>query len=193
MTKRNQLVALGFVAITLLFYSCGGDGQKNEELVKPSKEELRASIKVMEDSLKKLQVNQIPVENLHQMELINRLKLYYELYSEDKYSPVCLDNIHMIYSGMGVPELSSAYADTLLDKYPTYENRAMILESQGSNYDVFITPRDSAMVRYYYSLLLKENPNLNKDKRKGIIDRLAHNNLTFDEYLSKKIKDMAIK
>jgi len=193
MTKKNQLAAFGFAGIMLLLYSCGGGEQKKEEVVKPSKEELRASIKVMEDSLKNLQANQLPVQNLHRMELINRLRLYYESYSKDNYSSVCLDNIHMIYSGMGVHELSIAYADTLLEKYPKYENRAMVLESQGSNYDVFISPRDSAMVRYYYSLLLKENPDLDKDKRQGIIDRLAQNNLTFDEYLNKKIKDMVIK
>jgi hypothetical protein len=158
-----------------------------------SKEELRSSIKQMEDSLKVLQSSDMPVENLHRMELANRLIAFYESYPEDSYAPKCLDKIHMVYSGMGVHELSIAYADTLLLKYPVYENRAMVLESQGSNYDIFTSPRDSAKVRYYYTMLLKENPKMDKEKRQGIIDRLAQNQLTFDEYLNKKIMDMASK
>lgn len=192
MMKTLKIAAFGMLASVLLLASCGGE-EKAEEKTVATAEELKASIKVMEDSLKSLQANQLPVGNLHRMELINRLRLFYETYPEDNYAPVCLDNMHMIYSGMGVPELSIAYADTLLEKYPKYENRAMILESQGSNYDVFTTPRDSAKVRYYYTLLLNDYPNLDKDKRQGITDRLANNHLTFDEYLNKKIKDMAVK
>jgi hypothetical protein len=194
MTKITQIAALGVLASLMLFSSCGSEEKKIEEKkVLASKEDLKASIKQMEDSLKMLQAKDMQIENLHRMELANRLKAFYESYPEDDYAPKCLDNIHMVYSGMGVHELSVAYADTLLKKYPKYENRAMILESQGSNYDIFVTPRDSAKVRYYYSLLLKEFPNLDKEKRQGIKERLAQNHLTFDEYLNKKIQDIATK
>jgi hypothetical protein len=38
-------------------------------------------------------------------------------------------------------------------------------------------------VRYYYELLLKENPKLDKDKKEGIEMRLEHLDLNFDEYI----------
>jgi hypothetical protein len=194
MIKYIQTITFATFASLLLLFSCGNPNKEGKETkVLASKEELKASIKQMEDSLKLLQSKDIPVENLHRMELANRLKLFYESYPEDAYAPKCLDNIHMVYSGMGVHELSIAYADTLLRNYPKYENRAMILESQGSNFDIFSTPRDSAKVRYYYTLLLKEFPNLDKEKREGIKERLANNRLTFDDYLNKKIEDMASK
>jgi hypothetical protein len=194
MIRIIQSTSFAILASLLLFTSCGSETKEAEEKkVLLTKEELKVSIKQMEDSLKTLQANDIPVENLHRMELANRLKLFYESYPDDPYAPECLDNIHMVYSGMGVHELSIAYADTLLNNYPKYENRAMILESQGSNYDIFSSPRDSAKVRYYYTILLKEYPKMEKEKREGIIDRLANNQLTFDEYLNKKIKDISSK
>ena len=60
----------------------------------------------------------------------------------------------------------------------------MILESQASNFDIFYEPRDTSKIRYYYTLLLKENPTMNKDKKQGIEMRLKHLNLTFDEYIA---------
>lgn len=195
MIKFTPVIALFLVISLMLISSCadGKDKQVNSSKSVASKAEMKTSIKNMEDTLKMMQSKKQPIENLHRLELINRLRLFYETYPKDEYSATCLDNIHMIYSGMGVHDLSIAYADTLLEKYPKYANRAMILESQGSNYDIFSSPRDSTKVRYYYTKLLKEFPKLDKEKRQGIIDRLSQNHLTFDEFINKKIKDMAIK
>lgn len=179
-----------FCAIGLMV-SCG-DGASTDSADRPSQEELKKAITEMEDSLKSLQANDKPIDNLHKLELVNRLVAFYQNYPKDAFAPQCLDKVHMIYSGMGVYERSSAYADTLLDGYPNYPNRAMILESQGSNYDIFIVPRDSAKVRYYYELLLEENPKMDTEKRNGLIDRLRFNHLSFDDYLNKRIGEMAI-
>lgn len=185
-----------FIVIGLIggIYSCGSDASKEGE--KPTKEELVSKIKVMEDSLKGLQANlntikQIP--NLTHFELINRLLDYYHNYPEDPYAAECLDKVHMKYSGMGIHVRAVEYADTLLNKYPDYVNRAMVLESQGSTFDIFIQPRDTAKVRYYYELLLKENPKMEKDKREGIKDRLKHLDMTFDEFIEYKMNAIAIK
>jgi len=97
----------------------------------------------------------------------------------------------MKYSGLGIHLRAAQYADTLLIKYPKYVNRAMVLESQGSTYDVFIEPRNKSKVEYYYGLLLKENPNLDKEKREGIEDRLKHIDMTFDQYIEYKMSAIA--
>jgi len=182
--------------VLLIFAACGNDKENGNDAPKPSKEELRGNIKQMEDSLKGLQANlseikQIP--NLTRIELINRLLAFYYNYPEDAYAAECLDKVHMTYSGMNVHIKAIAYADTLLEKYPKYVNRAMILESQGSSYDIFMQPRDSSKVRYFYELLLKENPSMDKDKRAGIKDRLKNNQLNFDQFIDKKMNEIAKK
>jgi tetratricopeptide (TPR) repeat protein len=176
-----------------MLYSCGSKNEADTE--KPSKEELIGRIKEMEDSLKGLQANlneikQIP--NLTHFELINRLLDFYHYYPEDVYAAECLDKVHMKYSGLNIHQRAVQYADTLLEKYPDYVNRAMVLESQGSTYDVFITPRDTAKVRYYYELLLKENPKIDKDKREGIQDRLKHLDMNFDQFIDYKMSTMQL-
>ena len=168
-----------------LIYSCSGDGDK------PSKETLIERITEMEDSLKGLQANlaqtkQIP--NLTHFELINRWLDYYHAYPEDEYAAECLDKVHMKYSGMGIHLRAVQYADTLLEQYPEYKNRAMVLESQGSNYDIFILPRNKAKVKFYYEMLIKENPNMDKEKLAGLKDRLKHIDMDFDQFINYKME-----
>lgn len=178
-------------ALAGLLYSCGGDKGDNQEGDKPSKDTLMSKIKEMEDSLKNLQANinevkQVP--NLTRIEYINRLLEFYHAYPEDELAAECLDKVHMVYSGMNVHIRAIQYADTLLQKYPNYINRAMVIESQGASYDIFLQPRDSVKVRYYYEMLLKENPKMDKEKRKGIQERLKYNHLTFEEYIDKQME-----
>jgi tetratricopeptide (TPR) repeat protein len=134
---------------------------------------------------------QIP--NLTHFELINRLLDYYHNYPEDPISAEYLDKVHMKYSGLNIYEQAVKYADTLLESYPAYKNRALVLESQGSSYDVFPEIRDTAKVRYYYKLLMKENPKMNREKINGIKERLQHLNLTFDQYIDFKMKTFSEK
>ena len=189
---RTRLFYL-MVLVIGISYACSND--KSKDNAKPAKEVLIGRIKEMEDSLKGLQANlntlkQIP--NLTHFELINRLLDYYHAYPEDPYAAECLDKVHMKYSGLNIPIRAAQYADTLLNKYPNYINRALVLESQGSTYDIFLQPRDTSKVRYYYELLLKENPKMEKDKREGIKDRLIHIDMNFDEFINYKMNAMAV-
>lgn len=190
MKKSILLIVSLCFGIGFFLQSCDSDSKGTG---KPTKEDLKARIKEMEDSLKGLQVNiaevkQIP--NLTHFELINRLLDYYHNYPEDSYSAECLDKVHMKYSGMNIHERAVQYADTLLEKFPNYVNRALVLESQGSAYDIFIQPRDTAKVRKYYTLLLKENPKMGKDKAEGIRDRLEHLYMDFDKFIEYKMKNV---
>ena len=91
----------------------------------------------------------------------------------------------MICSSTKRYPLSINYGDTLLNQYPDYINRAMIVESMAVTYDIFISPRDKEKVRFYNELLLKENPNLPKDKRKEIEFKLENLDLTLEEMIEK--------
>ncbi|MBU2019295.1 MAG: hypothetical protein KJ941_06595, partial [Bacteroidetes bacterium] len=139
-------------------------------------------------SLQLKQKNGKEVVSLDRIELINRCLAIYRNYPDDQMAPAAIDKVHMIYSGIGAYTESAAYADTILENYPKYANRALVLESQASNYDIFVQPRDSSKVRLYYSILLKENPKMNKEKRDGIQERLKMNHLDFDAYLNTQIE-----
>ena len=183
------------IGVSLFFLNLSSCGSSETAANKPTRESLKARIKEMEDSLKGLQVNineikQIP--NLTHFELINRLLDYYHNYPEDAYSAECLDKVHMKYSGMNIHQRAVQYADTLLDKFPKYVNRALVLESQGSAYDIFIQPRDTAKVRKYYTMLLNENPKMDKDKIAGIRDRLQHLDLNFDQFIEYKMQSLQL-
>jgi len=180
------LVFMTFFILT----SCGG---KKAENTKPSIEELQLIISQKEDSLRSFQTEGKKIPNEKHYALIQSLLDFYQAYPNDKNAPVCLDKMHMSYSGMGVYHKSIEIADLILKKYPKYINRAMILESQASNHDIFNLPRDTVKVRYYYSLLLTENPKLDKDKKDGIEMRLKHLDLKFDEYIDLTLKEASMK
>lgn len=190
--KRNAFVFFLGLSVFFGLNSCSDSTVKTD---KPSKEDLKARIKEMEDSLKGLQVNiheikQIP--NLTHFELINRLLDFYHNYPEDTYAAECLDKVHMKYSGMNIHQRAVQYADTLLEKFPKYVNRALVLESQGSAYDIFMQPRDTSKVRKYYTMLLDENPKMEKDKADGIRDRLRHLDMNFDQFIEYKMKSIQL-
>ena len=192
MSAYKYVILIGSSLVIMFLSSCSSSETNSN---KPTRESLKSRIKEMEDSLKGLQVNiheikQIP--NLTHFELINRLLDYYHNYPEDTYSAECLDKVHMKYSGMNIHQRAVQYADTLLDKFPKYVNRALVLESQGSAYDIFMQPRDTSKVRKYYTMLLQENPKMEKDKAAGIRDRLKHLDMNFDQFIEYKMQSIQL-
>ena len=176
----KSIIFLSTLSFFFLF-SCGNPtAQKNK------KEDLRGRITSYEDSLANLQKNPqkaAQITSLAQIELINRLKTYTKAFPKDTFSADCLFKIHMIYEHLRAPREARAYGDTLLERFPDYKNRLLVIESLGSSYDIN-APRDTAMVRKYYNLLLQE-PKIPTQKKKDIKARLAKLDLTFEEYILK--------
>ena len=188
MTKLNRhFVFLSFFML-LSLVSCNNQDAKDNEISaeKPlTKGELIQSIKYMEDSIIALQKNPktaSKIPSLTQLELINRLKRYYTNFPNDAYSADCLFKIHIKYSDLKAQKEAMAYGDTLISKFPNFKNRDFLLESMASSYDVVIEPRDTAKVRKYYNMLLKEK-NLTLEKRQDIMVRLKHMELNFFEFI----------
>jgi hypothetical protein len=96
----------------------------------------------------------------------------------------------MKYGELQAHQNSVAYGDTLLKSFPKYKNRDFLLESLGSSFDIYIEPRDTSKVRYYYELLLKEK-NVGKDKKAEIKARLKYLNLDLFEYIQFKSSPIA--
>ncbi len=156
--------------------------------IKPSKNDLINGIKKMEDSLM-TDLPKNPTErNLASYELIDRYLQFFRNYPEDAYSPECLDRVQMMYTGLNLPKRAIVYADSLLQEYPNYNNRKLVLENQASTYDMFILPRDTIKVRYYYEKILKEFPNENKLYKDEIAFRLKHLKLTIPELIEMRTK-----
>lgn len=124
------------------------------------------------------------ITSLAQIELINRLTTYSRAYPKDTLSADCLFKIHMIYEQLRAPLEARAYADTLLERFPKYKNRSLLLESLASSYDIN-SPRDTTKVRYYFNLLLQE-PQISKQQKLDINKRLANIALTFEQYITQK-------
>ena len=163
-----------------LLFACGNSTNSEK---KTAIDTLKEKITAKENSFATLQDAKKEISTIERNELIDMLLDFYTRYPKDAYAPVCLDKVHMVYSAMGLYNRSSEYADILLEKYPKYVNRAMILSSQASNYDIFIQPRDTNKIKYYNTLLLKENPKMDKEMKADIEMKLKHLDLNLEEYL----------
>ncbi len=185
-------------ALLLLLSSCkNGTSEKDDALKNRgagvSRNELKASIKQMEDSITGLLQNKDRkklIPSLTYIELINRLKSYYQRFPNDPYSSQCLFNIHIQYSYLNANELAIAYGDTLLRKFPNFPNSDLLLESMATTYDIYIVPRDTTNVRKYYTLLLNLK-GISSQKRKDTQERLKHIELGLFDYITYQSKHQA--
>lgn len=178
---RKSIYLTSVLCLALITYSCG-DGSKKTEL---TREDYKAKIEQMEDSISEIQKDPIAaakMPSLTNIELINRLVAYYHAFPKDEYAADCLFKVHMKYGELQAHQNAVAYGDTLLNSFPKYKNRDFLLESLGSTYDVYIEPRDTSKVRYYYGLLLKEKT-VKSDKKAEIKLRLKYLYLDLFEYI----------
>jgi hypothetical protein len=180
--KTFQILTTCALLLTLV-YSCNQSSDQTEDATPLTREELKASIKEMEDSLMMISSQKLTgaTLSLSQQELINRLTAYYRVYPEDPYSADCLFKVQMAYSGLNAHRKSIAYGDTLLTKFPSYKNKHLVIESNIAALDVFLEPRDTAAIRSYYSMLLADNE-YPKSKKAEIRRRLKFIDLTIFEY-----------
>jgi outer membrane protein assembly factor BamD (BamD/ComL family) len=120
---------------------------------------------------------------------IDLLKTAAEQEPDNELTPTYLDRVHMWYLVKHDAVNAVKWAEMVVEKYPKYVNRQMLLESLATIYDSDITPRDSAKVRKYYMQLLNEYPNIDASVKEDVLGRLKYNNLTFEEYIMKQIKE----
>lgn len=184
---------IGMIFVALVLIQCSENKEKKES--KPSMESLKTRIDEMNDSLQGLYADLMEdpskkIPSIVFYEAINRHLDFYKNYPKDPYSATCLDKVQQLYLQEKVYEKSLEYTDTLLLKYPKYEKKASVLLNAGSTADVM---QDTAKVRRYYSQLLDEYPNLNKETKEMVEFRLKHLNLTFDQLIELQMKNLTKK
>ncbi|MEJ6582536.1 MAG: hypothetical protein QNL61_09570 [Crocinitomicaceae bacterium] len=179
-----KLIASLYI-VALLFVGCSSSAQDPDAA--------RTEIKVLEDSISNVSMKLQPgqkIDTAMMGRLKSKLVNYYQSFPENEYAPEYLDKLHMLSIGVGDYETGIGYAETLLNDYKVYINRPMILESMANAYDMFVQPRDTSKVRYYNTLLLKENPKMDKEKKEEIRFRLKHIDLTIDELIDLQVKSI---
>jgi tetratricopeptide (TPR) repeat protein len=164
---------LAISACVLLTACGGGDAEEAFEAILETEDSLTVASSKVEPG--------DPQTTEGTFALIKRLDQFVKDYPDDVRAPECLDKIHMAYSGLQDYKSAARYAERIIKDYPDYVNRAMVLESQAGNYDMFIQPRDTSKVRYYYNLLLKEE--IPAGKKKDIQKRLDNLDQTLEQYI----------
>ncbi len=176
------------VALFALGCSSKGEGAKEGQKSggKQTLEEAVKEIKAFEDSLKSVSASgKLEFDQQVAVTYAEKCLSVYHRFPKTDEAPRYLDKAHIIFASVGLHQRSVILADSLIATYPTYKNRAMVLESLAGAYDVFVIPRQKTKVKYYYEMLLKENPKMDAEQRKQIENRLKYVDLTFDEYVSK--------
>lgn len=170
-------IALYFL-LSFLVTACGG---KNKEI------SIHKKIDLYEDSIKQWGGGLGTKDEINDFaeRYISTLLEAYNEEPKNPNNPTYLDRVHMWYASIDKPLESIKWGTVILEKYPQYENREMVIESIASLYDGDVTPRDSNKVREYYNQLLKEFPNMDKEKKEGIEKRLKYNNLSLMEFIMK--------
>lgn len=162
-----------YLVVTLvLFASCGGGS-----------EDLKKRIEEKEKSISSMNSKDLEKMSNARNELVELLFEYYRTNPEEDYSAQCLDKVQMVYSSQRKYELAAKYGDTLIEKYPNYENRELVLESQYNNYDMFVKPRNVEKAKYYLELLLKEYPDMPKERKEEFEYRLKYIGLTIEQIM----------
>ncbi len=123
-------------------------------------------------------------------ELIDYLLEYYHTYPKNKYSAECLTKVHMVHSRMGNVEQSVAYADTLLDQFPKYKNRAQIIESQIQAYEMEIKPRNVEKIKKYLRMWLAENKKAPKQKIEDMEYHLKFAAMSLEERMMMNLEEL---
>lgn len=178
-----KILVIGIIGLMVTLVACSG-GEEKETI---TKESLVKEISLFEDSLKR---NLIPSGNrTTTIDYAEKCLAVYRNYPKSKEAPKYLDKAHVILSSNGLHGLAVLYADTLINKYPNYKNRPMVLQSLASAYDLFIIPRKKELVFKYYNMLLKENPNLPKEERETVQFRLDNIDKSFEELIELQTKD----
>jgi len=186
---------IAFTLLAFVLIQCKNASENENTNLRPSQDELKKSIKVMDDSLSVLYQNlmkdpQKQIPSLAIYETINRYLAFYKEYPTDKYSATCLDKVQQLYLQEKIYESSLAYTDTLLIKFPNYKDKANLLLNAGSTAELL---EDKDLLKKYYSRLLKECKDLNSETREMVEFRLKHIDKTFDELIEMQMKSISKK
>jgi hypothetical protein len=157
-----------------------------------SKTAIKKDIKTAEDKVMEASKAGVITEEYTKSsdELMSSLLEFYHSYPKDKYSAECVMKVHMRHSALGNTSLSIAYADTLLDQFPKYKNRAQVIESQIQAYEMMVEPRNVAKIKSYLNLWLAENKKAPKQKIEDMEYHLKFVDMSLEDRMRMNMEEL---
>lgn len=184
------------ILVIFLIFSCTNENEKNEvgsgetgAIKNKAPKDLKTllfRVKQLEDSIttEVTKDPNKPIGSFVFLDLINRLKDVANNFPEAPETAGCLFKLHMKYGEMKGFKESLCYGDTLLNRFPSFKDRNLLLQSMATTYDLSLKPRDSKKVEYYLKLLL-ESKTLPENEKAEIKNRLKYINLDVLAYSTK--------
>lgn len=126
-----------------------------EKRIEVLERELKESYKKIMDN----RVDTLPIQTMHLLEA--NYKRAFELGPKNERSAQYLDKLQQLYLQEKKYRLSLIWTDTLLNHFPTYKHKAVLLLNAATTAELYL--KDQEMMRYYYTRLLSEHPKLKKE------------------------------
>lgn len=178
------------VLINGILASCTrGEGTNNLSIGYNGADSLKKSIELKENNLKNyyqaIMQDQLTIDTLPNKlinELIKDYQIYYRSYPKDSLSPYFVDKIHQLFTQEKQYTYAADWVDTLLNYYPNYSNKSLVLYSAATSVDMYLLDTNRAKV--YYLRLLEECPKLKTEVKNQINHRLRYLDIPYMKYLS---------
>lgn len=183
-----------FVLTCLSFsiLACKSQPKEANEVTLTS-EQMINSIREVDDSLrnsyKRYMKDPKPEKQIDQgmvIRLANKQVLFYQKYPEHEMAPEYLDKAFQLYYSENKIEEAVNYGKVLIENYPDYKGRLIAILNLAAIFDGVLDDRESAVK--YYKLLLDEYPNLEKETKIMITERLKNADLSQQEFIIKQNK-----
>ena len=194
-----------YILLAFFIFSCGNEkisskkqGASSKNSVEKSRDVVVSQIEKFSDSLFRMTMKlydqnngldknaRIALESkiiVVKQQLVNENIGFINRFSKDTLAPYCLLDLHSIYNQMNAYEKSLACLDTILTNYPDFVYYSYVLEEKAGTLDLFIKPRDTALIREAYEMLLSL-PGLPKDKIEVYNNRISNLDKDLSEILS---------
>ncbi len=171
----------------IILLSVAACSESSQQTVEEKSKELLENFKRYEDSLGVMGQKSQITNSTSAVAYAEKCISVAEQIPKSKEAPKLLDKAHMIFCNFNMHRRSLAPAQMLIEKYPSYKNRPMVIQSVASAYDLFILPRQKDQAKKYYKMYLSEYPKLPKAEKEQIQFRLDNIDLTMEELIDKQV------
>ncbi len=194
-----------YILVAFLIFSCGNENKTSKKQDASSKSSIEKSrgdiltqIEEFSDSLYKMTMklydqnndldknSRIALESkiiVVRQQYINENISFLNNFPKDTIAPYCFYKLNSIYNQINAYEKSLACLDSILVNYPNFAYYSQVLEEKAGTLDLFIKPRDTALIRETYEKLLSL-PDLPAHKIEDYNNRILNLDKDISEILS---------
>lgn len=194
-----------YILLVFFIFSCGNDNKPSKKQdassktsIEKSRGDILTQIEEFSDSLYKMTMklydqnndldknSRIALESkiiVVRQQYINENISFLNSFPKDTIAPYCFYKLNSIYNQMNAYEKSLACLDSILVNYPNFAYYSQVLEEKAGTLDLFIKPRDTALIRETYEKLLSL-PDLPAHKIEEYNNRILNLDKDISEILS---------